>query len=81
MVYHGVLNEIARQCPIEDEATGKPFSRELAMSAYKEWFRGKFHAGTSSEALPDEKLREVTLQIESFAACRMGVAFPVRDDA
>lgn len=77
-VYHAVLREIARQCPILQPDSDEPFPERVAEAAWKAQMRELFHPGRSSEDLSDAELNAVILQAEAHAATELGVSFSNR---
>lgn len=77
-LYHAVLTEIARQCPLLPPDSDEPFSERVAKAAWKEHCRGLFHPGRSSEELSDPEFYALILQVEAHFATEHGVSFPNR---
>ena len=73
--YHGViLQSIAEQVPIEVD--GEMITGRLAIAAWKEYFRGLFHPGRSTEALSDEEFSDLINTVEAHGAQELGVVYP-----
>lgn len=77
-LYHAVLAEIAKQCPLQMPNSDEHFPVSVAKAAWKEHFRGLFHPGRSTEDMGDTEFYALILQVEAHAANELGASFTNR---